>query len=283
MKTLRKNSKGDDVKTLQQGLAKLGYNISADGIFGNDTEKIVIRFQNDQNLSPDGVVGTNTWTVLNDLLAEKPVYGIDVSHHNGNINWNNVQPSQASFVFCKATQGKTFRDPMMATFMNELKRLGFMRGVYHFLTFKDVSAADQVNNFLNAGIDFSQAGTLPPVLDVEWQQSSSLNQFIKDNRAACVKKVKDWLTAVETATNRTPIIYTNKYFWQDYLGNPDGFSNYPLWVASYRNDAPLLPTGWASQAFWQYTESGSVAGISGNVDRNTFNGSMAKLKAMALL
>ncbi len=283
MKTLKRGSKGDDVKTLQQGLAKLGYNISTDGIFGGGTEAIVIRFQNDHDLSPDGVVGTNTWAVLNDLLAARSIFGIDVSHHNGTINWNDVPRSQANFVFCKATQGRSFIDPMLHAYMNELKRIDFIRGVYHFLTFKDVSAIDQVNNFINSGIDFSMPGTLPPVLDVEWQQSDSLNQFIIDNRAQCVKKIKDWLDAVEVATGRLPIIYTNRSFWKDYLDNPAGFQNYPLWVASYRNDAPRLPEGWDDYSIWQYTESGSVQGISGNVDKNVFNGNMNNLKKMALL
>lgn len=283
MKTLKKGSKGDEVKTLQRNLRALNYAIGVDGIFGTETENVVIRFQMDHNLSPDGVVGSNTWAVINDVKAEDAVMGIDVSHHNGTINWNNVPQSQVSFVFCKATQGKNYQDEMMHTNMNELKRLNFMRGIYHFFTFKDVSAADQADNFLNCGIDFSQPGTLPPVLDVEWQQSDSLNQYIIDNRNTCIRKLTDWLNAVETATGRTPIIYTNKFFWKDYLGDPAGFANYNLWVASYRNDAPSLPSTWSDYTIWQYTESGSTTGITGNTDKNKFNGTINELKAMALL
>jgi len=283
MKTLKKGSKGDEVKTLQRNLRALNYAIGVDGIFGTETENVVIRFQMDHNLSPDGVVGSNTWAVINDVKAEDAVMGIDVSHHNGTINWNNVPQSQVSFVFCKATQGKNYQDEMMHTNMNELKRLNFMRGVYHFFTFKDVSAADQADNFLNCGIDFSQPGTLPPVLDVEWQQSDSLNQYIIDNRNTCIRKLTDWLNAVETATGRTPIIYTNKFFWKDYLGDPAGFANYNLWVASYRNDVPALPGTWNDYTIWQYTESGSTTGITGNTDKNKFNGGINELKAMALL
>ena len=285
MKTLKKGSKNADVKFLQQSLAKLGYVISVDGIFGNDTERIVIRFQNDNNLSPDGVVGTNTWAVLTDLTSVQPlpVFGIDVSHHNGAINWNNVNRSQVNFVYCKATQGRSFIDPMLHSNIGELKRLNFIRGVYHFLTFKDVTATEQINNLLNTGLDFSQPGTLPPVLDVEWQQSDSLNKYIKDNQSLCAQKVLDWLTGVEAATGRKPLIYTNKFFWQDYMGNPPGFDDHLLWVASYRNDEPRLPEGWDDYAIWQFTESASVQGIPGNVDKNVFNGSITDLKKLALL
>jgi lysozyme len=136
---------------------------------------------------------------------------------------------------------------------------------------------------LGCGIDFNQPGTLPPVLDVEWQQSDSLNQYIINNRTVCVNKIKSWLEAIETATARKPVIYTNANFWKDYLGNPTGFENYPLWTASYRNDAPKLPAGWNDYAFWQFTQSGSVAGINGNVDKNIFRAGMRQLKKMALL
>jgi len=284
MKTLKKGSKGIEVKNLQQALKDLGYAIIVDGGFGNETEKVVMQFQRDHNLAVDGVAGSNTMAVINDLQDDGPeTGGIDVSHHNGVINWNIVPQNQVSFVFCKATQGKQYKDEMMMTNMNELKRLGFIRGVYHFFTFKDVTAAEQVNNFTGCGIDFSQPGTLPPVIDVEWQQSDSLNQYIKDNRAACVKKVKDWLIGVENATGRKPIIYTNSNFWKDYLGNPAGFETYPLWIASYRNDNPALPPGWNDYSFWQFTASGFVTGINGNVDKNIFKAGMKALKKMALL
>lgn len=283
MKTLKKGSKGDDVTTLQKALKNLGYGISIDGIFGNNTYLAVVQFQKDNNLAQDGIVGVNTWTVITDLQSNKSIIGIDVSHHNGTINWSRVPQSQVQFVFCKATQGKSFTDDMLHANMNELKRLGFMRGAYHFLTFQGVTAKEQVDNFIGTGIDFSQPGTLPPVLDVEWQQSNSLNQYILQNRQACIKLIKDWLVAVETATGRKPIIYTNKSFWNDYLGNPTGFESYNLWVASYRNDAPSLPVGWTEYAFWQFTEKGSVAGISGMVDKNYFSGNLKRLKTLALL
>jgi lysozyme len=283
MKALKKGSKGIGVKNLQQALKDLGYVVNVDGDFGNETEKVVMQFQKDHNLAVDGVAGSNTLAVINDLQDSEYIGGIDISHHNGTINWNIVPQSQVNFVFCKATQGKSYKDEMLPTNMNELKRLGFIRGVYHFLTFKDVTATDQVNNLLSCGIDFNQPGTLPPVLDVEWQQSESLNQYIKNNRGACVKKVKDWLVGIENATGRQPIIYTNSNFWKDYLGNPTGFETYPLWVASYRNDEPVLPAGWNDYTFWQFTASGFVTGVNGNVDKNIFKAGMKTLKKMALL
>jgi lysozyme len=281
MKTLKKGSKGDDVTLLQTNLKKIGYIIGVDGGFGTETERIVIRFQLDNNLSADGVVGSNTWIVIEGLLSTNPVRGIDVSHHNGIINWNNVDREQAKFVFCKATQGKTFKDELLQTNFNELERLQILRGAYHFFTFKDITAQEQVNNFLGCKIDFSKKGVLPAVLDVEWQANDTLNKYVKDNKAACIKKIKDWLLAIERATGKKPIIYTAKSFWSDYLGNPTDFAGYPLWVASYRNDKPTLPSTWNDYLIWQFTESGTVAGITGQLDKNLLNGNLQRLRKLA--
>lgn len=62
METLKKGSKGNEVKELQTLL-----HITADGIFGPGTEKAVIEFQKNHNLVADGIVGTKTWNELHKL------------------------------------------------------------------------------------------------------------------------------------------------------------------------------------------------------------------------
>lgn len=281
MAVLKFKSKGVEVKKLQQNLKDLGYTIAVDGDFGNGTKSVVIRFQKDNNLSPDGIVGSNTQSVIDFLLAENPIYGIDISHHNGAINFNKINWEIIKFVFCKASQGKTFKDNMLHSYFSELKRLNIFRGVYHFMTFKDVSASNQVNNFLNCGVDFSEKGVLPPVLDLEWQQSPALNNYIMQNKSTCIQKAKDWLTKVEAATGRIPIIYTANSFWRDYFAASADFSRYPLWLASYNRNSPVIPTGWTDYKIWQFTEGGTIEGLVGNVDKNVFNGSMNDLKKLA--
>lgn len=274
MRTLKIGSKGEEVKSLQKILKGFGYYIQPDGIFGVNTQQIVIQFQEDNNLSADGIVGINTWTLLNELEASQSIYGIDVSHHNGVINWNLINSKQVHFVFCKATQGKSFKDRLFQTNFSELVRLKFKRGAYHFFTFSGVSAQEQIDNYLSCGIDFSNSEVLPAVIDVEWQPGTGLNDYVKNNRNSCITKIKDWLEGTERATGKKPIIYTAKGFWNDILGNPLGFESYPLWVASYRNDRPTMPGNWQDYLFWQFTESGHVDGIVGNVDRNIMNPKM---------
>lgn len=282
MPTLKFGSKGAEVQALQQQLHDAGYQIDVDGDFGHDTEKVVIKFQKDYHLTTDGIAGPNVKNKLLEALTPVTIEGVDISHHNGTINWQKLK-TEAGFVYCKATQGAHFKDPLFNTYYNAATHAGLPRGAYHFLTFQNATAAEQVANFLSCGVNFMAPATLPPVLDVEWQVPETLNPYIVAHRAECVQLVKDWLTRVQTQTGRKPMIYTNKVFWHDYLGNPPGFGDYPLWIAAYQSAQPTLPPGWTAAAIWQYTGNGKIAGVSGDVNRDRFYGTQADFKHLALL
>jgi hypothetical protein len=96
--------------------------------------------------------------------------------------------------------------------------------------------------------------------------------------AAVSAAVGQWIDHVEAATGVQPIVYTGRYFWQDNVGS-SAWSDYPLWIAHYTTGCPNLPSPWDDWVFHQYTESGTVPGISGVVDRNDFNGDLAALGA----
>ncbi|MFB9841088.1 GH25 family lysozyme [Mucilaginibacter ginsenosidivorans] len=275
MSTLSVGSVGAEVQLLQRDLSFLGYNVTIDGDFGNGTKAIVTQFQTDHELSADGVVGPNTWTALDNLVPQ----GLDISHHNGSINWAGLSP-HIQFVYCKASQGATFTDPMFQSYIGALKQKQLIYGAYHFLTFQD-SAESQVDNFLNCGLDFSAPGTLPPALDIEEQVPDSLNPYILQNRGACVQLISDWLQLVQTRTGRTPVIYSYKSFWKEYLGNPATFGNNPLWIASYQVNQPGLPPGWNDYAIWQYY--GAEDESAGQRDQNLIKGGMGALKKLALI
>ncbi len=70
MTTIKKGSKGADVKTLQQALNKYGYNLNVDGVFGAKTEASVKDYQKKYGLSVDGVVGAKTWSKLGYSTSE---------------------------------------------------------------------------------------------------------------------------------------------------------------------------------------------------------------------
>lgn len=61
---LKRGSRGNNVKELQELLNNHGYNLKVDGIFGDNTEKAVLQFQLDHQLKVDGIVGKITWNKL---------------------------------------------------------------------------------------------------------------------------------------------------------------------------------------------------------------------------
>ena len=104
----------------------------------------------------------------------------------------------------------------------------------------------------------------------------------RQSASTIASQLKIWLEYVEAAIGRKPIIYTGKYFWQDNVGASGEFVDYPLWIPNYSAECPDLPNGtWSNWKFFQYTSTGSVGGVTGNVDRDLFNGSYDDLLAFA--
>lgn len=194
-------------------------------------------------------------------------HGIDVSGHQETVNWDAVKKAEISFAFIKATEGRTFVDDKFARNWSELKRLGILRGAYHFFL-PDRSPQEQADNFLktvNPG-----SGDLLPVLDVESDRGMSADKILQG--------MAEWLDIVAKAIGHKPFIYTFPSFWSDSLGNPTDFNDYPLWIAHYTSAAkPIVPGGWSNYTIWQYTESGTVSGVNGPVDRNRFIGTPSEL------
>ena len=96
--------------------------------------------------------------------------------------------------------------------------------------------------------------------------------------------ITDFYNTYKAATGRDPVIYTTASWWNSCTGSWTGMaSKSPLWIAHWGASAPALPAGWSSTTwtFWQYTATGSVPGISGNVDRDHFNGARDRLLALA--
>lgn len=281
MQTLSNGSTGSEVLMLQRALSFLNYPLEIDGDFGPGTQAAVTKFQSDHQLTADGVAGPDTWAVLDDLVPQ----GMDISHNNGNINWGELS-SHIQFVYCKSSQGAYFKDPMLQTNMTAVREKGLIFGAYHFLTFQD-SADAQMANFESCGIDFSAPGTLPPVLDIEWQvgsnegQTQTLNQYILDNQPACVQLISGCLSQLAEKTGRKPVIYTDKAFWAEYFNGVTEFSDYLLWVPSYQSAPPGLFANWSNFSIWQYSGAGAVTGVGGQVDQDLFNGNSAALKTLA--
>lgn len=191
------------------------------------------------------------------------VHGIDVSHYQKEINWEEVMREQVHFAFVKATEGQTYRDSIYCHNWDEMQRVGIMRGAYHFYV-PSVHPLEQANNYIGT-VDLA-GGDLPPVLDFEKTGGKTAAAIRSDLRV--------WLDEVEAFFGVKPIIYTNQQLYHRYLkGHFDG---YPLWVARYNTIAPDMPRH-QPWTFWQYGNRGRIAGISGPVDFNVFNGRVGDL------
>lgn len=291
MQTLRRGDSGQDVVKLQQRLYELEDNKvdKIDGEFGSKTESTVKKFQTNQGLEVDGIAGPQTLAILftGNKSNNQFELGIDISHHNKQVNWQAVKNANISFVFVKATDGiptanDNGTDPNFATNWQDVKKAGLIRGAYHFFRPRR-SAQDQARHFLKT-VNL-EPNDLPPVLDIEPYPPEVGQQWKELELNKRLEVIKQWLQLVEAKTGRRPIIYTNIDFWNNYIGESLDFTHYPLWIANYKTYKPNVPTnnwGGNGYTFWQYTEKGKVDGIASEyVDLNTFKGSRNQLIALA--
>jgi GH25 family lysozyme M1 (1,4-beta-N-acetylmuramidase)/LAS superfamily LD-carboxypeptidase LdcB len=205
------------------------------------------------------------------------VPGIDVAHHQGIIDWARVAAAGVRFAYMKCTEGATWQDPQFAANWARSLANGIPRGAYHLLKRPTSStAAAQVQNFLT-NVTF-QAGDLPPFLDVEYRD---LTGIIKDMGVVHAwRHIWDWCEGVKNATGYQPLLYISKRGIDELQGNVGSLPALELWMPHYRNvnNLPPLPEDSAGNlifphwSFWQHSETGNVAGISGPVDLNLFNG-----------
>lgn len=200
------------------------------------------------------------------------LFGIDVSKWQGQIDWAAVKNDGVSYAIIRATHGIDIVDEWFEYNWEHTHAQGIPVGVYqYFEPAQDpVGQADLMLGMIDE-VGGLQPGDLPPVIDVESSTSS--------NPAQTTAAIHAWIDRVEEATGVKPIIYTGRYFWQDNVQSDD-FVDYPLWIAHYTTGCPNIPAPWPAWTFHQYSSTGSVAGIAGNVDTNTFNGGLAALQAL---
>ena len=185
-----------------------------------------------------------------------PIQGIDISRHNGKVDFKKVANSGVEFVFIKASEGKSHRDPLYAANFEKSGKAGLQRGAYHFFRF-DREGADQAENFLQAiGSDIPE---LPLVIDVE---------AAGNPKNVSPQKVTERLEAMVEymhLSGHQVMFYTNMDGYYDYIA--DTFPGYPLWICRFKSN-PIN----AEWAFWQYDHHGKIDGIKGDVDLNVFSG-----------
>ncbi|WP_419725680.1 SH3 domain-containing protein [Terrisporobacter petrolearius] len=200
--------------------------------------------------------------------------GIDVSKWNGNINWRSVKNSGVDYVIIRAGYGTSTIDPKFKTYIEGAKSVGLKIGVYWFsyATTPD-NAAMEAQACLNAISPYKSSVTYPVFFDFEYDSVRyANNNGVKVTRDLASRMATSFLNKVESK-GYTSGIYTNKDFSSTYF-NSDLINSNNMWVAQYSS----TNTFGKPYSMWQYSEKGSVPGISGYVDMNytclkTFGGS----------
>lgn len=190
------------------------------------------------------------------------IHGIDVSHHQDDIDWTlikkmNVKGISIGFAFLKSTEGTNYVDPNFKDNMEGCNENNIPRGAYHYFIAAK-SGKEQAAHFIeNTNL---VKGDLAPVLDIEENKGTTAEQLHT--------RLAEWLDAVENKFKTKPIIYCNIEYYNKYIAGQ--FSGYPIWIAHYKAvNAPRINDSWA---IWQHNEHGNVNGIRTDVDFNVFNG-----------
>jgi GH25 family lysozyme M1 (1,4-beta-N-acetylmuramidase) len=215
--------------------------------------------------------------VVSPSFASNPPPGIDVSHYQGTINWSSVKSAGIQFAYIKATESTNYKDPTFnANYLNAYNAK-VIRGAYHYAQPGSSSGAAQATYFAaNGGAWSADNLTLPGMLDLEggcYGLSTSAMQ----------SWILDFYNTYKAKTGRDVVIYTSASWWNSCTGGWSGMSaRSPLNAASWTSAAdPTIPSGFPFATIWQYTDAGSVSGVSGAVDRDRFNGTSTRLLALA--
>ena len=219
------------------------------------------------------------------------VEGIDVYAGDGTVNWTQVKSSGRAFAFIKATQGNYNMQSTFGADWTNAKAAGLLRSPYHFFD-PSIDGVAQANWFLNelntqGGL---RAGDLPAMLDLECPTSSTqslaqANCEYSGNSgwaptATILQRALDWLTTVEAATGKRPILYSYPYWFSDTGVTDARLANYPLFIATYASCASV-PAPWTTAVFWQYSGSATVPGVAGSCDVDRFFGTLGDLQRYA--
>ncbi|EKX61048.1 hydrolase [Streptomyces ipomoeae] len=211
--------------------------------------------------------------------AAKPK-GHDVSSHQKNVNWSGAKSKGARFVYVKATESTTYRNPYFGQQYNGARNAGLIRGAYHFALPHKSPGEAQAAHFVRNGGDWRADGwTLPPALDIEYNPYDRKKKCYGLSDSKMVGWIKSFSDEIKRLTGRRPVIYTTTHWWKTCTGNSKAFAgDHALWLARYNSaGAGELPAGWTFWTIWQYDNgSGKLPG-----DQNLFNGSTSRLKEFA--
>ena len=202
-------------------------------------------------------------------ITRFPIRGIDISHHQGQINWQALREEQFHFIFIKASEGGDHKDRRFKANWDNALRHGMVRGAYHFFTFCKDGKTQALNYIDTVPVEELM---LPPVIDIEYAG----NCKTRPERSNLLAEVRSFAGEVERVFKRRPIFYVTEEIYADYLRG--AINDYPLWIRDIYFEPSF--TDRSEWLFWQYANRGRVKGINGPVDLNVFNGNSEAFQAL---
>ena len=185
----------------------------------------------------------------------RPQRGVDVSYHQGDIDWQSVSRDRIGFAYIKATEGSSFTDPRFDTNARAARRAGLRVGGYHYFTLCS-PGAPQAEHFASV-LESAPARTMPPAIDLELIG----NCADPPPREDLLREVRAFIDRVEESTRQRMVVYVypdleSQYRLSDALDRR-------LWV---RRIGGTPPAGdwW----MWQRSDHAEVAGIDAPADLN---------------
>lgn len=195
-----------------------------------------------------------------------PIRGIDVSQHQGSIDWQRVAADNVQFAVIKATEGGDHVDRNFAANFAAARKAGLAVGAYHFFTFCR-PGAEQAANFL-ATVPRDQP-VLPPVVDIEYGGNCAARPTVDE----LIRELEAFLVPVEAAFGRQAVLYLSGGAENDYGPLLPKRSLWVRLLAWYPGNDRWI--------YWQYHDRGRVAGIDGDVDLNVLKGGPEVLQALS--
>ncbi len=210
------------------------------------------------------IIGYLCYPWVKSLLHQEPLptgdyQGIDISKHQGSINWSVVaQDKNIQFVYIKATEGASVVDKRYEKNLREAREAGLKVGSYHF--FRGYKSAEEQFALFRRYVKKEEQDLLPMV-DVEELGNRQVDR--KRLQAA----LSDLMELIKKEYGRYPLLYSQYHFYNQMLA-PE-FNKYYIFIARYGNKEPHLKGG-GRYNVWQYTERGKIKGIKGYVDLDRF-------------
>ncbi|HKA97834.1 MAG TPA: glycoside hydrolase family 25 protein, partial [Streptosporangiaceae bacterium] len=199
--------------------------------------------------------------------------GVDASNHQGLVSWPQVAGSGRRFAFVKACEDPAYVDRYFPRNWSQARAAGLVVGAYSYARPSEASPAQSVTLLEDQieAVGGLRTGDLV-CLDIEDDRVPRGQNLLQ--------WVAEWLDLAERTFGVTPVLYSGHWYMAPHGLEDPALGRYPLWYASYQETPPPPPVGWEKISFWQSSASGTVPGVAGPCDLDSFFGSEAELAAL---